>query len=304
MKKICRVLSGAIMVTTFASMAQAQQPVARHWAIALHGGAGIIERRTMDPGTEAAYKASLTQAIQAGSVILARGGSSLDAVEAAIQDSRRRSALQRGPRSGFHRRGQKRAGRGHHGRLESEGRGGGRRHPHSASHQPGARGDGEVAARNAHRRGRRRLCRAGWPGAGRPQLLFHRAPLAIAGQAVAEAGPPHSAASGRRAASAAPVPVAQFEVPRSARTFGTVGVVALDRAGQHRRRHLDRRNAGKRWGRVGDSPIIGAGTYASNQSCAVSATGAGEYFIRLTVAREVCAWSSTKACACSKPPTR
>ena len=45
----------------------------------------------------------------------------------------------------------------------------------------------------------------------------------------------------------------------------------------------------KRWGRVGDSPIIGAGTYAANQSCAVSATGTGEYFIRLTVARTVCA---------------
>ncbi len=45
----------------------------------------------------------------------------------------------------------------------------------------------------------------------------------------------------------------------------------------------------KRWGRVGDSPIIGAGTYASDQSCAVSATGTGEYFIRLTVAREICA---------------
>src|SRR6202012_4372526 len=45
----------------------------------------------------------------------------------------------------------------------------------------------------------------------------------------------------------------------------------------------------KMWGRVGDSPIVGAGTYASNASCAVSATGTGEYFIRLTVAREVCA---------------
>ena len=45
----------------------------------------------------------------------------------------------------------------------------------------------------------------------------------------------------------------------------------------------------KQWGRVGDSPIIGAGTYASDQSCAVSGTGSGEYFIRLTVAREICA---------------
>jgi beta-aspartyl-peptidase (threonine type) len=46
---------------------------------------------------------------------------------------------------------------------------------------------------------------------------------------------------------------------------------------------------GKRWGRVGDSPIIGAGTYASNAGCAVSATGHGEYFIRTVVAHDICA---------------
>ena len=46
---------------------------------------------------------------------------------------------------------------------------------------------------------------------------------------------------------------------------------------------------GKRWGRVGDSPIIGAGTYADNASCAVSATGHGEYFIRAAVAHDICA---------------
>ena len=46
---------------------------------------------------------------------------------------------------------------------------------------------------------------------------------------------------------------------------------------------------GKRWGRVGDSPIIGAGTYANNRSCAVSATGHGEYFIRTVVAHDICA---------------
>jgi beta-aspartyl-peptidase (threonine type) len=45
----------------------------------------------------------------------------------------------------------------------------------------------------------------------------------------------------------------------------------------------------KRWGRIGDAPIIGAGTYADNRSCAVSATGHGEYFIRATVARDICA---------------
>jgi beta-aspartyl-peptidase (threonine type) len=70
---------------------------------------------------------------------------------------------------------------------------------------------------------------------------------------------------------------------------GTVGVAALDMNGNVAAGTSTGGTTGKRWGRVGDSPIIGAGTYASNESCAVSATGTGEYFIRLTVAREVCA---------------
>ena len=68
-----------------------------------------------------------------------------------------------------------------------------------------------------------------------------------------------------------------------------MGVVALDSHGNVAAGTSTGGTTGKRWGRVGDAPIIGAGTYASNQSCAVSATGTGEYFIRLTVARDVCA---------------
>jgi beta-aspartyl-peptidase (threonine type) len=77
--------------------------------------------------------------------------------------------------------------------------------------------------------------------------------------------------------------------PEGAHKYGTVGVVALDRQGNIAAGTSTGGTQAKRWGRVGDSPIIGAGTYASNRSCAVSATGTGEYFIRLTVAREVCA---------------
>jgi beta-aspartyl-peptidase (threonine type) len=65
-------------------------------------------------------------------------------------------------------------------------------------------------------------------------------------------------------------------------------MVALDKHGDIAAGTSTGGLTGKKWGRVGDSPIIGAGTYASNQSCAVSGTGTGEYFIRLGVAREVC----------------
>jgi beta-aspartyl-peptidase (threonine type) len=71
--------------------------------------------------------------------------------------------------------------------------------------------------------------------------------------------------------------------------FGTVGAVALDRQGDLAAATSTGGTTNKRAGRVGDSPIIGAGTYASNTCCAISATGLGEYFIRYTVAKDVCA---------------
>jgi beta-aspartyl-peptidase (threonine type) len=71
--------------------------------------------------------------------------------------------------------------------------------------------------------------------------------------------------------------------------FGTVGAVALDQQGNLAAATSTGGMTNKRYGRVGDSPIIGAGTYASNASCAISATGHGEYFIRYTVAHDICA---------------
>jgi len=71
--------------------------------------------------------------------------------------------------------------------------------------------------------------------------------------------------------------------------FGTVGAVALDSQGNLAAATSTGGMTGKRWGRVGDSPVIGAGTYANNASCAVSATGHGEYFIRRVVAHDICA---------------
>jgi L-asparaginase / beta-aspartyl-peptidase len=84
------------------------------------------------------------------------------------------------------------------------------------------------------------------------------------------------------------IPVAVLDESEAAGVHGTTGVVVLDRNGNIAAGTSTGGMQGKMPGRVGDSPIIGAGTYASNQSCAVSGTGTGEYFIRLGVAREVC----------------
>jgi beta-aspartyl-peptidase (threonine type) len=71
--------------------------------------------------------------------------------------------------------------------------------------------------------------------------------------------------------------------------YGTVGAVARDRDGHVAAATSTGGLTGKRWGRIGDSPMIGAGTYADDRSCAVSATGSGEYIIRVGVAHEICA---------------
>lgn len=87
-----------------------------------------------------------------------------------------------------------------------------------------------------------------------------------------------------------PAPTAQSLVTAKpfSHKFGTVGVVARDVHGNIGAGTSTGGMQGKMPGRVGDSPVIGAGTYAANQSCAVSSTGVGEYFIRLSVAKEIC----------------
>lgn len=82
-------------------------------------------------------------------------------------------------------------------------------------------------------------------------------------------------------------PMSWVEAP-DAHKYGTVGAVAVDRRGNVAAATSTGGIVGKRWNRIGDTPVIGAGTYASNNSCAVSGTGIGEFFIRLTIARTVC----------------
>jgi beta-aspartyl-peptidase (threonine type) len=77
--------------------------------------------------------------------------------------------------------------------------------------------------------------------------------------------------------------------------FGTVGAVALDKDGNLAAGTSTGGMTNKKYGRVGDVPIIGAGTYANNESCAVSATGWGEYFIRIGVARDICSMMEYRA---------
>jgi beta-aspartyl-peptidase (threonine type) len=289
MKRIHPIIVAGFSLAAIAA-AQAPPPV-HHWAIVVHGGAGVIERAHMDAKTDAAYRASLAQAAQAGTTILDRGGTALDAVEAAIK------VLEDDPLFN--------AGRG--AVFTADGR-----NELDASIMDGSNLKAGAVASVTRTRHPISLARAVMEksphvmliGAGAdafaaqadleqvdPSFFFTEARWQSLVKQLQGRGPPRAAASWRARRLRHLCPRRQLdptdESP-AAHRHGTVGVVALDRAGNIAAGTSTGGLQAKMPGRVGDSPIIGAGTYASNKSCAVSATGTGEYFIRLGVAREVC----------------
>jgi beta-aspartyl-peptidase (threonine type) len=275
------------MVTTLSAAAQAQQP-AHKWSIVVHGGAGVIERSAITPAGDAAYRASLTQATEAGAKVLDRDGSALDAVEAAIQ------VLEDDPLFN--------AGRG--AVFTSEGK-----NELDASIMDGSNLKAGAVAGITHTRHPISLARAVMEkspyvmiiGTGAedfgtkvgleqvdPSFFFTEARWQSLVRQLQKEGRPIPPRPVGAPTPGAAVPVALLDEPPDVHRYGTVGVVALDRQGNVVAGTSTGGLQAKAPGRVGDSPIIGAGTYASNASCAVSATGSGEYFIRLGVAREIC----------------
>ncbi len=257
------------------------------WALVLHGGAGVIERSSMTPEAEANYRAGLKEALTAAANVLDKGGSALDAVEAALK------LLEDNP--SFN------AGRG--AVFAADG----------TNQLDAAIMDGETmragsvadVQRTRHPISLARAVMEQSPhvmliGSGADDFAAHvhleQVPPSFFftehrwQQLVRELEKDGSPIPPRPEGAPAPPakPIAALE-RTDMHKYGTVGVVALDRRGNIAAGTSTGGTTAKRWNRVGDSPIIGAGTYASNQSCAVSATGTGEYFIRLTVARTICA---------------
>jgi beta-aspartyl-peptidase (threonine type) len=235
-------------------------------AIAVHGGAGDIPPNELTPARERAYHAGLARALEAGAAMLARGGSSLDAVVAAVQ------VLEDDPLFN--------AGHGSviaaNGICEMD-----------ASLMDGR--DLRAGAVTGLRHIRSPI--------GLARLVMERSPhVMLAGEGAEEFALEHGLE---------PVPNRHFVTERRQRELelalhegigaaattafpkGTVGAVALDDEGNLAAATSTGGMTAKRWGRVGDSPIIGAGTYAANDCCAVSATGHGEFFIRAAVAHEI-----------------
>lgn len=253
------------------------------WAIAIHGGAGVIERKDLSPEMEAQYRAAMTRAAATGSAVLEKGGSSMDAIEAVIRE------LEDDPLFN--------AGRG--AVFTAEGR-----NELDAAIMDGATLKAGSVAGVTRTRHPITLARAVMEKSRHVMMIGQGADAFAASQGLEQVDPSFFFTERRwsqlvkelgkqglpvpERPAGAPRPQAFQTIPDD-RKFGTVGVVALDSAGNVAAGTSTGGTTAKRWGRVGDAPIIGAGTYASNQSCAVSATGTGEYFIRLTVAREICA---------------
>ena len=228
------------------------------WGLVLHGGAGVITRDKLTPEREAAIRADLERALRAAHAVLASGGKSTDAVTAAI------TILEDSP-------------------LFNAGKGA------VFTHDGVNELDAAIMNGPTHAAG----AVAGVRTIKNPILLA---------KAVMQNGR-HVMLVGRGAEEFAATAGVEIVDPSYFRTeerwqqlqqalvedhFGTVGVVALDKTGDLAAGTSTGGLTNKRYGRVGDSPIIGAGTYA-DAHCGVSATGHGELFIRYTVARDICA---------------
>jgi len=248
----------------------------KKFGIAIHGGAGTIERSKMTPETERNYRTGLERALAAGYDILKRGGSSLDATEAAVR------VLEDDPHFN--------AGKGSV--FTSAG----------TNEMDAAIMDGKTLAAGAvaalkHVKNPISLARLVMEKSGHVMMDGEGAEAFAKENGIELVDAKYFFTQERWDALQKMKAAEKHRTGRAGKAFvitdqdrhGTVGAVALDKNGNLAAATSTGGTTNKRPGRVGDSPIIGAGTYANDATCAVSATGDGEYFIRATVGHDVSA---------------
>lgn len=234
--------------------------------IAIHGGAGTILRSSMTPGLQQQYEEGLRSALDAGYNILAAGGSSLDAVAKAVVVLEDFILFNAGRGSVFNNAG------GHemdaaimNGKTLEAGAVSGISHVKNPV----------ILARTVMEKSEHVLL----TGAGAEQFAKLNN-LEFAGDDYF-----YSEARYNQWQEALKENVVQLD--HTEKKFGTVGAVALDKQGNLAAATSTGGMTNKKFGRMGDSPIIGAGTYANNNTCAISCTGHGELFMRAVVAHDV-----------------
>lgn len=265
MKLTSAVLLGLASLSSGAAAAAEVSPL-----LVIHGGAGV-ERKDFSAADERAARAALTEALRQGHQALVAGKPALDAVTAAI------TVLENDPTFN--------AGRGavftHDGKNELD-----------ASLMDGATLRAGAVAGVHTVKNPILLSRAVMEHSPHVMMVGQGAEMFAAEQKIELVDPSYFRTEKRweqlqRALKEEAAGQAHADL-ETAKHFGTVGAVALDNQGKLAAGTSTGGMTNKRYGRVGDSPIIGAGTYANDQ-CAVSGTGWGEYYIRLSVAHEICA---------------
>ncbi len=237
-------------------------------AIVIHGGAGTILKSEMTAEKEADIRAKLEQSIKAGHQVLQDGGSSLDAVTTAIRILEDSPLFNAGKGAVFNAIGQNEL---------------------DASIMDGETLNAGAVAGVKTIKNPIDLARTVMTHSPHVLLVGDGAEEFAKNQGIEQVDPRYFHTERRLRQLQKIQAKEKLRAEYRDSWFSTVGAVALDKAGNLAAGTSTGGTANKRWGRVGDSPIIGAGTYANNQSCGVSATGHGEYFIRAVVAYSICA---------------
>jgi L-asparaginase / beta-aspartyl-peptidase len=255
-------------------------PALRPFGFVIHGGAGTIERSRMTPEREKAYRDKLAEALLAGFDVLKKGGACLDAVAAAITLMEDSPLFNAGKGAVFT----------HEGTNELD-----------ASIMDGKTLKAGAVAELKRIKNPILLARLVMEQSPHVMMVGDGAEAFAVSKGVELIDPKYFYTEERwqqlqkqkEAERSQPRKRSELERELIRRyedhKFGTVGAVALDRAGNLGAGTSTGGISNKKFGRVGDSPIIGAGTYANNETCAVSCTGDGEYFIRSVVAHDISA---------------
>ena len=274
MRLFALVLIAAAATAAASPRAAEPMPTRAPTALVIHGGAGVITREQLGEADERAIRADLDAALDAGGAVLARGGTALDAVTAAVVVLEDSPWFNAGKGAVFTADGTHELDAaimdGHTRRAGAVAGVRTVRHPVRLAravmdHSPHVFLAADGAEAFADTRPEIERVDSAWFGTERRRQQLEAAREREQRQAAGEE---------------VPLPPGAY--------FGTVGAVALDAAGHIAVATSTGGMTNKRWGRIGDAPVIGAGTYANDQ-CGISGTGWGEFYLRAVAAHEICA---------------